>query len=402
MENSEQNVQTRSNQERKRLLFVTDGFFPAGGQRYLYEVVSNLKESHKGHYVITVLAVNTIKKSDHFYYKYREKDVEVKVVPLLNNSGAKFTASIDRIIYMLLRIRLLNNFAIQINKKKIKKLAEESDLIVFNQAYVLRALQNVIPPFSKVVCHLMSHAVQYPSLAYKDISINGLHLVYVCPQQKHEFETESPSEIGMGFYIPILKSMSFVKPKRRERMGQFTVGYIARVSPMKAFSMLLATTHELVTSSSDFLVKVIGSFENPGYYEQLKVDCETLQISGYIDFLGHAEDLQSEMQKADLDLIIAVSVNDFIGYSSIEAIEKGFPVVFWDLSNEKFRNTQNSDVIPRYSSVKQICRKINALKSNPDLCIQLINKQQTHVKQINSLHSNLQEIHRAYQNILAQ
>jgi len=116
---------------------------------------------------------------------------------------------------------------------------------------------------------------------------------------------------------------SYLRPKT-----SFTVGIIARLTPIKGHKYFLKAISKIVRKIPEIRAVIIGeaSADKQRYKEELIVLIRQLGISSYVEFLGRRSDIPQLLSELDV-LVMATTTQEAFGRVLIEAGAVGIPVI---------------------------------------------------------------------------
>jgi hypothetical protein len=269
-------------------------------------------------------------------------------------------------------------------------------------------IQKHIPKFIPVVHHAIiiskqfssSDAQQFSS-PYKKLNIEKLFISYPCLQMKHEIQSQLGVKVKKYYRIDLPASMKFREPQLYANI-EFTIAYVARIHDDKAFTVILPIIHELMTRGIPVKCYLVGRQDNPQFVRVLRRTIGLLHIEKHIEIVGHLNELHS-LSGYNIDLVLAGGIDNFIGYSSIDVIAAGFPVLVWDQSDlESCEKDSSQEVFPRSRSISDFCDKIEHYASKPAERLKLAQDQQKKAGRIYDPELTGEATHRCYSDVLSR
>jgi glycosyltransferase involved in cell wall biosynthesis len=126
------------------------------------------------------------------------------------------------------------------------------------------------------------------------------------------------------FMIPNLIEL----PRKANRKAQNYLLFIGRLHPIKAIDRLIEAIDRSVRfRQSDYILKIVGLPDKPGYAEQLQQQISDLALTERIQFLGSVVGEAKQQLYADAYATFLPSHSENFGNVVIESMAQGTPVV---------------------------------------------------------------------------
>ncbi len=118
------------------------------------------------------------------------------------------------------------------------------------------------------------------------------------------------------------------EPRREAPKGQWNIGIIGRITPIKGHRELLRAYSIVAKNFPRAKLWIIGeaSADHQGYLKELHTIVERLELAGKVEFPGHDPDVAGRLARLDLVVVPSVGQEAF-GRVLIEAGASGVPVV---------------------------------------------------------------------------
>jgi len=372
----------------KNILFVQDGFYQSGGERQLYEIIKILESHYKTHYNIRFLIYAEEFKEEYYYDKLLQLEIPIDFISSKIPDLNRILSVLDKVFFCLLKKMPFLGLQRKRQRKQFHDVFSDVDLLVNNKVFLLLDLQKHIPKDIPVIHHAIIISKQFSSSdaqefssPYRQLNIEKLYVSYPCMQMKHEIESQLGDRVEKYYRIDLPASVNFREPQLYKNR-EFTMAYVARVHHDKAFTVILPVIHELMTRGVAVKCYLVGRQDNPGFVRVLRRTIGLLRIKKHIEMVPHLSELHS-LSDYKIDIVLAGGVHDFIGYSSIDVVAAGFPVLLWDQGDLDSREKDpSSDVFPRSTSIRDYCDKIEYYASKPAERLKLAQGQQAALEKL--------------------
>ena len=372
----------------KNILFVQDGFYQSGGERQLYEIIKILESHYKTHYNIRFLIYAEEFKEEYYYDKLLQLEIPIDFISSKIPDLNRILSVLDKVFFCLLKKMPFLGLQRKRQRKQFHDVFSDVDLLVNNKVFLLLDLQKHIPKDIPVIHHAIIISKQFSSSdaqefssPYRQLNIEKLYVSYPCMQMKHEIESQLGDRVEKYYRIDLPASVNFREPQLYKNR-EFTMAYVARVHHDKAFTVILPVIHELMTRGVAVKCYLVGRQDNPGFVRVLRRTIGLLRIEKHIEMVPHLSKLHS-LSDYKIDIVLAGGVHDFIGYSSIDVVAAGFPVLLWDQGDLDSREKDpSSDVFPRSTSIRDYCDKIEYYASKPAERLKLAQGQQAALEKL--------------------
>ena len=392
----------------KNILFVQDGFCQSGGERQLYEIIRFLKSHYSEEYTIRFLIYSAEYKEEYYYDKLVRLGVSIHFICSKRPDINRALKVIDKVFFWLLKKMPFVGLQRKNWRKQFHDVFVDVDLIVNNKIFLLLDIQKYIPKSIPVIHHAIIVSKQFSkmdrqefSTPYTKLNIKKLFVTYPCLQMKHEIESQCACAVRKFYRIDLPASMVCHTPQVYTNT-ELRLAYVARIHHDKAFTVILPIVHELMTRGIPIKCYLVGRQDNPEFARVLRRTIGLLHIEKHIEMVNHLSKLAS-LSDYNIDIVLAGGVHDFIGYSSIDVIAAGFPVLLWDQGDLKSREKDSScQVFPRSRSISDFCDKIEHYADSPGDRLELAQNQQKEVKKIHDAELIGEATRRCYDDVLAQ
>ena len=134
-------------------------------------------------------------------------------------------------------------------------------------------------------------------------------------------------EQGFGvFVVPNGVPARRVVPAPDPAKSDWTLGTIALFRPRKGLETLLEALAQLRGRGLPVRLRAVGSFETPEYENHIKRLAGRLNLDSAIDWVGFAQDIDSELARMDL-FVLPSLFGEGLPMVVLEAMSAGLPVV---------------------------------------------------------------------------
>ncbi|MBR2515249.1 MAG: glycosyltransferase [Halomonas sp.] len=124
------------------------------------------------------------------------------------------------------------------------------------------------------------------------------------------------------YFSPTGRSENPPKIEQRLESNSLVWGYVGRLEAQKNLSLLLRAFAEHVKTFPGARLHIVGDGPERQALESL---CHQLGIASYVNFLGHAKNVQAELDR--MDAFIMTSLREGMPNALIEAMAAGLPAV---------------------------------------------------------------------------
>lgn len=379
-------------QKRISLLFVSDSFQQSGGERHLVEIIKGLKRFHPEVFDIHFLLYAKVFEKKVYHETLTALNVNIHFLSSVNKRLNPFLMFVDRLTKRILN-RLHINFRFNIEKKFNKLSATEKieilngfDLIIINKIFLLKGLQNYFKENTRIIHHAIIHNLQYNESPYKGLNVRNINVTYPCMQMKREMQYAFGDNIGLSRFIDMPAEINIKTAIKKKASASFRIAFLGRINYDKPLMLPILIVNELVKLGENVECSIIGRVENFGIKVLLQRSLKIMGLESIVQFVDHIDSME-ELHKMDIDLVVAGSIDNFIGYSSIEVIAEGIPVVFFNQVEQKYITTEDLISVVRYPTINSLAAKIGEYCSNQSSLVALIENQQKHILETHDLES---------------
>lgn len=303
--------------QRIRVLFVTSQFVQGGAERWLYEVARHLDRER---FEVDILTGYRVPRTQHYFELHRDAGVTIhrRLPELVNAAAVKLRAT-----RFARRIRdasgMVSGLAVP------KAFYRSYDLVCPVQVENYYRVQQQVDDHPGLVVHLMGNAIQYdhdmyhpltPGKEYRFVLFNSAQADDIAHVPCRTFVWPLAMNLGERPLLP----RSARPPGEPARIGVFT-----RLSDQKPIEPFLYALHELNQRLPAELWVYGGG--DPGLFERC---IRTLSLHDRVRFMGHSPDLVATLRDEQIDCCWLMSVDDTVGYASIEIGSLGVPMVYWN------------------------------------------------------------------------
>ncbi len=115
-------------------------------------------------------------------------------------------------------------------------------------------------------------------------------------------------------------------------------------------------------------IEFIGSIYNHTIYNSIRRNARILDISHRIHFTEKSVPV-SDLLVNENDYFVNASIGNFIGYSSIECLQRNFKTIFYNVDDQTSHATQEITFVNNTAEFVQLIKDINSHKTEMDFKI---------------------------------
>jgi len=212
--------------------------------------------------------------------------------------------------------------------------------------------------------HILSTLIQYQTNPYLNLPTTKTDFILMHPEQQNQILKNTLDYSKYKFYhIPlIIENKNWENKYNPSSDGILKLGIFARINPDQPTIFSLFIVHELKSRNIPVMLYFFGRVYNEDFFKYYQKTIEILKIKDQVKFIGHTEDLGQAIKDNNLDLGIMSSLNNLVGYSSIELQSHGLPVLFYNISDSGFE----SEFPFIRNTVSEMCEEIIELWQKKD------------------------------------
>jgi glycosyltransferase involved in cell wall biosynthesis len=320
----------------KSVVFIVDTLAQHGAERYLLELVKVLVGSN---HVVAVCAIDSL-LGEHSYYakELNSLGVDISIVSELPFPNIK-----NKIIK-----RIINSFAFRvlnkidntfISKKRnaiilgIMKKFDEVSIIKWD-VYIKNPILFDALHHKKI--HVLSALPQYIHNPYIELPKSDTEFVLMYEGQKDEIVAgrEIPMHYNFSVIPLLIDNESWPNCYNPKNDSVFRIGIFSRINKDQPTLFALFVIHLLKAKGLSIKLYFFGRYYDEEFYAFYLKTIEMLRITENVEFMGHTTNIPAAIYDNNLDIGLMNSMNDSIGYSSIELQSLGLPVLFYNISND--------------------------------------------------------------------
>jgi glycosyltransferase involved in cell wall biosynthesis len=147
---------------------------------------------------------------------------------------------------------------------------------------------------------------------------------------------------------------------------EIRLGFIGRIHPAKGLHLVLDWLAAARGKGSNVRLSVRGSFSSdaPHYEDEIRVQIEKLNLTSYVEFLGHLDD--PEKVYKDIDIVVVPSETpDPLPRSVMESMARGIPVIGYPAGGI-FEMIEHGDTGFLASNGEEFYTALQTLLSSPE------------------------------------
>ena len=117
---------------------------------------------------------------------------------------------------------------------------------------------------------------------------------------------------------------------RSRPLPPWRIGTVALFRPRKGIEILLRAAAQLLQQGRQLRIVAVGGFETPAYELEIRNLCQSLGISGQVDWLGFTRDVNQALSGLDV-MVLPSLYGEGMPMAVLEAMAAGVPVVASDV-----------------------------------------------------------------------
>jgi glycosyltransferase involved in cell wall biosynthesis len=127
--------------------------------------------------------------------------------------------------------------------------------------------------------------------------------------------------------VPRGVDTKFLKPKIRAEQTTLKFCSIGSIKPQKNILGLVRLFGRIYTKFPGATLKIIGPFQDPGYYENVCTEIQNLKLDKFIEFTGHIQPNELALAVEDAHMHLSTSSCETFGRAIFETLASGLPNV---------------------------------------------------------------------------
>jgi glycosyltransferase involved in cell wall biosynthesis len=163
---------------------------------------------------------------------------------------------------------------------------------------------------------------------------------------------------------PLRPDLPIKESPKKAPLSPFQIGYIGRLIPLKAVSLLLHAVAILNARKIPVKLTIAGDGEEKA---ELEKEMHKLHLQGQITFVGIVDDVTSFYDS--IDLLVVPSIREPLGLVALEASSRGCPVIATKVDGlpEVVQNGENGYLLEPTLSVNSYTQYGGRTEKLPDL-----------------------------------
>lgn len=370
--------------QKKTLVFVVDTLANHGAERYLYEI---LKTLDKELFDCTVYSIRNLSGFELHYLKLIE-DLGIRVIIEKNEIFRNIKFVFFRRLLSTLAYRFVSVIRKNYVKQKLQdekfKLLSSYDLVAVIKWEVYLSNRLVFDDLPKKIIHILSLESQYsetpftapPKKPTTFVLMSASENKNVFPQLQQDKYCEDYKFNFLPLLIDKIPSTSFYNPCNNE----FRIGIFSRISQDQPTLFILYLLHYLKYNKIEVKVYFYGKSYSQSFLQFYIQTAKNLRVNDLIEFKGHTFNINESIKNDGLSLGVMNSASAFIGYSSIELICAGLPILFFNIDYTDFDSLEENVVVGLHNSLESLLNELIELYKNPQSLNQHAAKQKEYVE----------------------
>jgi glycosyltransferase involved in cell wall biosynthesis len=262
---------------------------------------------------------------------------------------------------------------------------------------------------SRVVCHVRN---TYPDLSFRErLSLVPVHsFIFVSKEARRNFAFSLPDSRARVIYdaieVPATEAAENGIAVRRELgipAGYTVVGMIARVNPQKDYFTLASAAAEVLQKHPNTCFLIVGDNSlvelNRGHYQEVLQRLNELGIADKFIFTGHQDNVTTLI--AAMDISVLSTHREGFGLCIAESMAMRKPVVATAVGGLlEVVEHGVTGYLHAHGNSKELADSIVSLIDNPERANQLGEAACEHVRRSYSRQKFVEEISRAYSDVM--
>lgn len=351
---------------KKSICFIVDTLAQHGAERYLFEIC---KSMNKKRFNISILSIQILNDGNS-HYKNKIEELGIPVIifdknDLFPNEKTKILKKIK--ISFACRTKSENKIK-RISQNNLFSKIEGFDIISVIKWEVYSKFSEVFDQHKNLSIHLLSGLDQYEENPYLNLTNKNHRFVTMYQNQKQELLNSDFIHLKnlnklKFFNFPLALSSDEFRNTYNPCKTEFRLGVFTRISPDQPSLFHFFVLHSLIQEYSKVKLFFFGKQCYEPYKRLYHQTIRYLGLEDKVIFIGHVPSVKNAINEYQINLGCMNSIHDFIGYSSIEMIASGLPVVFFNIAKIKNTNNQknNNNV---FNSLTLYTRKILNIITN--------------------------------------
>jgi glycosyltransferase involved in cell wall biosynthesis len=377
-----------------KILLVVYDFFPAGAERFAYEIDRALDREK---YEVAILCLKNEINDDELwnepYYHKRHIEIGSTVLFFDNFRPSNF---VGLRIYRWIKKKVFGHKLKDYNYKLIDFM-DHFDVIhwIGEYSYLHQFPSRIVE--KSIIC-VMSAKFQNPDIYSKfDLDLRyNLMSAFEANEYKLEF---SEFKNYQHWFVPLLLKIPYnINKWSFENSKVKKIGIFTRLNIYKPLDPFFYAFHLLLDDLPNCELHIFGNGnpEKEGMTRYLK----NLNIENKVFFRGHQNSIVETLisEHIDLSWFQGYNNNRPAGYAGFDVCSTGTPLICWDFI-EKPRNPHN-EVYPHYKNLSQFVRKSIEVLTNEISANSLSKAQFNDILANRDVKKNIYLLENAYQSII--
>jgi glycosyltransferase involved in cell wall biosynthesis len=380
-----------------KLLFVVDGFYQAGAERFMHEVDCVLD---KNKYDITLLDLEKEREIRNNWgvrhYEEKHRVLGSKIVFL---DSLLITRNIrSRIVSKFKKLLHKKSYNRNIDPKALNRFVADYDIINWIGEYTM--FHELDPEhLKKSLVFIMSAKFQYVDI-YKDFDFN-YNYTFVSGFLENECKYEfSQFKEVTHYYFPLLLNVPFQQnPWKFEDSSVKKIGIFTRLSYYKPLDPFFYSFHLLLEKLPNCELHVFG---NGDPVEEVRIARYLIHlgIGDKVFFRGHQNNIITTVleEKINLSWFQGYNNNRPAGYAGLDICSTGTPLVCWDFMENPM--DEFNEVYPHYKNLNKFVNKSYEILTDMQSAHNLSQLQFNEVNLNRDINKNINLLYEVYSEIL--
>jgi hypothetical protein len=382
-----------------RLCFVVDTLANHGAERFLFEV---LKAINKDKFTCTVYSTRALSGFETHYQKPIEQ-LGIKVIfhqdDIYPHIKSPLVKKINTSITYRSRLILGDDYIKEKVKEQKLTFLRGFDNVIIIKWEVYHHQRSLFDQLPRKTIHVLSVNSQYPESPFKIPPTGKTTFILMSENEKRfvfpELQNVSKADKFQFHYLPLLISESVFSDCYQPASEEFRMGIFSRISKDQPTLFALYLIHLLKYENINAKLYFYGKHYDESFFKFYQQTALNLRINHDVEFKGHTFSIKDSINNDGLSLGIMNNASGFIGYSSIELIAAGLPLVFFNIDEDDFNET-NEAIEGIYNSINKLKDGIVNYTRNSIQLKELAKNQKNYINKNHLAHLQVKKLEEFY------
>jgi glycosyltransferase involved in cell wall biosynthesis len=253
-----------------------------------------------------------------------------------------------------------------------------------------------------IIVHVMSFASQYGHDPFEDVNTSGVCFSFMSVAEKERF-VSSNKDGAPGLEERCIVVPLFIDNDRYENMyspsfERPSIGIFSRISYDQPTLFALFLVHMLRSRGVDVKLMFYGAHYDEWIMSLYRMTTKNLRIEDLVSFRGHTFSIGESIRDDALVMGVMNSIGDSVGYSSIELLSYGLPILFFNSDDLNCRSSTTHGPNLFFNRLDDLVHHVLTLLSSPDRLALLSVAQREYVKRHFRGHEEIEKVINLYGN----